>query len=185
MTKIQDLKIKIFADGADLESINKLNSLNYVKGFTTNPTLMRKSGINDYAKFAKDVLKIVKNKPISFEVFSDDLKEMEKQAMEIVSWGTNANVKIPISNSKGESSVDLIGRLSKQGVLCNVTAIFTIDQSINELERAYDDAKYGRISKHPFIQFSFPSMFNPDFAPNGKHVLSATIQYMPYHLSKD
>ena len=141
MTKIQDLKIKIFADGADLESINKLNSLNYVKGFTTNPTLMRKSGVNNYTKFAKDVLKVVKNKPISFEVFSDDLKEMERQAMEIASWGTNANVKIPISNSKGESSVDLIGRLTKQGVLCNVTAIFTIDQLKSVLNILDDESK--------------------------------------------
>ena len=128
MSIIQNLKIKIFADGADLKSIEALNSLNYVKGFTTNPTLMRKSGIADYAKFAKDVLKIVKDKPISFEIFSDDIKEMERQAIEIASWGANANVKIPITNTKGKSTADLIGRLSKQGVMCNVTAIFTIEQ---------------------------------------------------------
>ena len=128
MPKIEDLKIKIFADGADLKSIEKLNTFSYVKGFTTNPTLMRKSGVDDYAKFAKEVLKIVKGKPISFEVFSDDLKDMEKQAIEIASWGLNANVKIPISNTKGESTVNLIDRLSKQGVMCNVTAIFTIKQ---------------------------------------------------------
>jgi len=128
MPKIEDLKIKIFADGADLKSIENLNSKNFIKGFTTNPTLMRKSGINDYKKFATEVLKIVKNKPISFEVFSDDLKEMEAQAMEISSWGSNANVKIPISNTEGKSTVDLVGRLSNQGVLCNVTAIFTIQQ---------------------------------------------------------
>ena len=128
MPKIEDLKIKIFADGADLKSIENLNSKNFIKGFTTNPTLMRKSGINDYKKFATEVLKIVKNKPISFEVFSDDLKEMEAQAMEISSWGSNANVKIPISNTEGKSTVDLVRRLSNQGVLCNVTAIFTIQQ---------------------------------------------------------
>ena len=128
MPKIEDLKIKIFADGADLKSIENLNSKNFIKGFTTNPTLMRKSGINDYKKFAMEVLKIVKNKPISFEVFSDDLKEMEAQALEISNWGSNANVKIPISNTAGKSTVDLVDRLSKQGVLCNVTAIFTIQQ---------------------------------------------------------
>jgi len=128
MSKLENLKIKIFADGADLKSIEYFNDKPYIKGFTTNPTLMRKSGVNDYKKFATEVLNIVKSKPISFEVFSDEIKEMESQALEISSWGSNANVKIPISNSKGESTVDLIGRLSKQGVVCNVTAIFTIKQ---------------------------------------------------------
>ena len=97
-TKIKDLKIKIFADGADLNSIQKLNDISYIKGFTTNPTLMRKVGVVDYKQFAIDALKVVKDKPISFEVFADDIKEMEIQAMEIASWGANANVKIPITN---------------------------------------------------------------------------------------
>ena len=140
MYKIEDLKIKIFADGADLKSIEHLNSKNFIKGFTTNPTLMRKSGINDYKKFATDVLKIVTNKPISFEVFSDDLKEMEEQALEISSWGSNANVKIPISNTEGKSTVDLVGRLAKKGVLCNVTAIFTIQQLKSILSVLDDNA---------------------------------------------
>ena len=137
---IEDLKIKIFADGADLKSIEHFNSKNFIKGFTTNPTLMRKSGIGDYKKFATDVLKIVTNKPISFEVFSDDLKEMEEQALEISSWGSNANVKIPISNTEGKSTVDLVGRLAKKGVLCNVTAIFTIQQLKSILNVLDDNA---------------------------------------------
>jgi transaldolase len=132
-TKIRDLKIKIFADGADLKQISKLNKEDYIKGFTTNPTLMRKAEIVDYKKFAIELLNQVKDKPISFEVFSDDINIMEEQAMEISSWGKNANVKIPITNTKGESTVDLIGRLSKQGVVCNVTAIFTIRQLKNVL----------------------------------------------------
>jgi transaldolase len=126
--KIRDLKIKIFADGADLSSIKKLNDIPYISGFTTNPTLMRKAGVVDYKKFAIDVLKVVKNKPISFEVFADDTKEMEAQAMEIASWDDNANVKIPITNTKGESTIELLKKLSNRGVVCNVTAIFTLDQ---------------------------------------------------------
>ena len=126
--RIRDLKIKIFADGADINSIQKLNDIPYIAGFTTNPTLMRKAGVVDYKKFATDVLKIVKDKPISFEVFSDDINEMEIQAMEIASWGTNANVKIPITNTKGDSTVELIKKLSGQGIVCNVTAIFTLNQ---------------------------------------------------------
>ena len=126
--KIKDLKIKIFADGADLSSIQKLNNISYIRGFTTNPTLMRKAGVSDYKRFAIDVLKIVKDKPISFEVFADAISEMENQAMEIASWGKNANVKIPISNTKGASTLELLKRLSNRGVVCNVTAIFTLDQ---------------------------------------------------------
>jgi transaldolase len=126
--KIRNLKIKIFADGADLNSIKKLNDISYISGFTTNPTLMRKAGVVDYKKFAIDVLKVVKNKPISFEVFADDIKKMEIQAMEIAGWGNNANVKIPITNTKGDSTVELLEKLSNRGVVCNITAIFTLDQ---------------------------------------------------------
>ena len=133
-TKIKDLKIKIFADGADLNSIQKLNDISYIKGFTTNPTLMRKVGVVDYKQFAIDALKVVKDKPISFEVFADDIKEMEIQAMEIASWGANANVKIPITNIKGVSTVELLKKLSIRGVVCNVTAIFTLDQLNGVLE---------------------------------------------------
>ena len=117
MSKIQNLKIKIFADGADLKQINELNKKEYIKGFTTNPTLMRKAGIADYKKFAIELLTQVKHKPISFEVFSDEINTMEEQAMEIFSWGKNVNVKIPITNTKGESTVDLVARLSKRGVV--------------------------------------------------------------------
>ena len=99
---IDNLKIKIFADGADLESIKILNTKNYIKGFTTNPSLMKKAGIKDYEAFAKDILSIIKKKPISFEVFSDDFDDMEKQAMKIASWADNVYAKIPITNTKRE-----------------------------------------------------------------------------------
>ena len=131
MSKLRNLKIKIFADGADVKQILELDKKEYIKGFTTNPTLMRKAGIKDYKKFAKELLSHIKQKPISFEVFSDDIKIMEEQAMEIFSWGENVNVKIPITNTKGKSTVELIGRLSEKGVICNVTAIFTMEQIKN------------------------------------------------------
>jgi transaldolase len=134
MTDIQKLKIKIFADGADFESINKLNTKNYIKGFTTNPSLMKKAGIKDYKEFALKILSKIKDKPISFEVFSDDLVEMEKQAMEIATWGKNINVKIPITNTKKESTNEIIERLSNQGIECNITAIFTVNQLKNVVQ---------------------------------------------------
>ncbi len=128
MANQNDLKIKIFADGADIESIRKLYSQPNIQGFTTNPTLMRQAGIQDYKAFAFEVLKIVTDRPVSFEVFADDINEMEKQAIEIATWGKNVNVKIPITNTKGESTASLVKRLSSQGIICNVTAIFTISQ---------------------------------------------------------
>ena len=131
MSEIKNLKVKIFADGADPKQIYDLYQKEYIKGFTTNPTLMRKAGIKDYKKFAIELLSHIKQKPISFEVFSDDIKIMEEQAMEIFSWGKNVNVKIPITNTKGASTVELISRLSKKGVICNVTAIFTVEQIKN------------------------------------------------------
>jgi transaldolase len=121
-------RTKIFADGADRETILKRNADEMISGFTTNPTLMRKSGISDYKAFALDILKEVNRKPISFEVFSDEFDEMEKQAIEIASWAHNVYVKVPITNTRKESAVPLIERLSKQGVKVNVTAIMTIDQ---------------------------------------------------------
>ena len=99
---MKKIKIKIFADGANLKEILKLNTKSFIKGFTTNPSLMKKSGIKSYKNFAKEVLKKVRNKPISFEVISDDILEMEKQAYNIASWGKNINVKIPFVNSKGK-----------------------------------------------------------------------------------
>jgi transaldolase len=131
---LDKLKIKIFADGADLESIRELNKKNYIKGFTTNPSLMKKAGIKDYKDFALKLLSEIKNKPISFEVFSDDVKEMEKQAEEIASWGDNVNVKIPITNTKKETTTELIRKLSAKGIICNVTAIFTMNQIQDVIE---------------------------------------------------
>ena len=128
MQTSQNLKIKIFADGADLESIKKLYSQPNIQGFTTNPTLMRQAGIQDYKAFALEVLKVVPDRPVSFEVFADDIAGMEVQALEIASWGKNVNVKIPITNTKGESTVKLVEILSAKGIICNVTAIFTISQ---------------------------------------------------------
>lgn len=126
--KLQDLKVAIFADGADKAGILSLYANPLIKGMTTNPTLMRKSGIKDYEAFAKDVLQTVKDKPISFEVFSDDFPEMKRQALKIASWQKNVYVKIPITNTRNESSLPLIKELGQQGVQLNITAILTLDQ---------------------------------------------------------
>lgn len=122
------LKVKLFADGADLAGIEEMAANPQIKGFTTNPTLMRKAGINDYRAFAMDVLRVVINRPVSFEVFADDFAQMEKQAHEIASWGNNVNVKIPVTNTKREFCGPLVGRLSRAGVQVNVTALMTLDQ---------------------------------------------------------
>jgi transaldolase len=126
---MQTLKIKLFADGADLQSIIKLSKESQIKGFTTNPTLMRKAGVQDYTAFAKEALSVIKDKPISFEVFSDELNEMEEQARKIASWGDNVYVKIPITNTKSESTFPIIKSLSHSGVKVNVTGVFTLDQT--------------------------------------------------------
>jgi transaldolase len=128
MKKIEDLKIKIFSDGADKKEMFDMNSRTFIKGFTTNPSLMRKTGIKNYEVFAKDILSIIKEKPISFEVFSDDFDEMEKQAIKIASWADNVYVKIPITNTKKQNSANLIKRLSEKKVKLNITAIMTLDQ---------------------------------------------------------
>lgn len=125
---LNQLKIKIFADGAEKEGMLALNKLSCIKGFTTNPTLMRKAGISDYVAFAKEILSVINIKPISFEVFSDNFDEMERQARIINSWGKNIYVKIPITNTRGESSFNLIKRLSAAGIKINVTAILTLAQ---------------------------------------------------------
>ena len=134
-------KIKIFADGANIEDIIELNKLDYVSGFTTNPSLIKKAGINDYKSFALEVVKFVKDKPISFEVFADDLKEIEEQALIINEWGKNINVKIPITNTKGVSTVDIISQLSEKGVFFNVTAIFNLSQIKKILKELKNDKK--------------------------------------------
>jgi transaldolase len=133
MKAITDLQIKIFADGADKAGMLEMYSKPFIKGFTTNPTLMNRAGIKDYQAFAKDILRSIPDRPISFEVFSDDFAEMEKQALEISSWGKNVYVKIPITNSKQEPSYALIKRLSSQKVKLNVTAIMTLVQIIDLL----------------------------------------------------
>jgi transaldolase len=123
-----DLKVKIFADGADRGSMLELYRNPLIKGFTTNPTLMRNAGITDYEAFARDILKAIPDRPISLEVFSDDFAEMERQAKEIASWGANVNVKIPVTNTQGEPTYTLVQRLSHAGVKLNVTAVFTLEQ---------------------------------------------------------
>ena len=123
-----ELSVKLFADGADKDGMLEMVANPLISGFTTNPTLMKVAGITDYKSFAQDILTYIKDKPISFEVFSDDIDEMESQALEIASWGKNVNVKIPITNTKAESCKDLIGTLSSKGVKINVTAMMTVDQ---------------------------------------------------------
>lgn len=119
---------RLFADGADLKAILALAANPNIKGFTTNPTLMRQAGVEDYVKFAHELLRHVTDRPISFEVFSDDFAEMEEQALEIASWGSNVNVKIPISDTSGAYSGAVIRRLSRAGVPLNITAIMTVEQ---------------------------------------------------------
>ena len=122
------LKVKIFADGADKAGMLEMYSKAHIKGLTTNPTLMKKAGIQDYRAFCKDILTTISDKPISFEVFSDDFGEMERQALEIASWGQNVYVKIPVTNTKKETCYDLAAKLSTRGVKLNVTAIMTKSQ---------------------------------------------------------
>jgi|TARA_B100000315_G_scaffold126867_1_gene116701 transaldolase len=137
MTRTDSLNVKIFADGADLDGIRELARNPLIKGFTTNPTLMRKDGISDYAAFAKDMLDVIDGAPVSFEVFADEFDEMEAQALEIASWGDNVYVKIPITNTRGDSSVPLVKRLSAQKVQVNVTAMMTLDQVRHVAEALY------------------------------------------------
>ena len=122
------LKVKLFADGADKKGMLEMYDNPLISGFTTNPTLMKLAGIKDYKLFAQDILTYIKDKPISFEVFSDEFDEMEKQALEIASWADNIYVKIPITNTRSESSVDLINTLSSKNVKINVTAMMTVKQ---------------------------------------------------------
>src|SRR5258708_16000235 len=126
MNSLGNLSVKIFGDGGDLEGMLSLYRNPLIKGLTTNPTLMRKAGINDYEAFAKDVLKVVKGKPISFEVFSDDFPEMRRQALKIRDWQGNVFVKIPITNSRGETSIPLIPQLAAEGTHLNITAILPL-----------------------------------------------------------
>jgi transaldolase len=125
---VEALRVRIFADGADLPVMLEMARQKWIRGFTTNPTLMRKAGVADYRAFAKDVLAAIPDRPISFEVFSDEFAEMERQAIEIASWAPNVNVKIPVTNTRGEFAGPLLKRLSKANVALNVTAVMTADQ---------------------------------------------------------
>ena len=138
---MNDLKVKIYADGADLDAMIKMDSENFVAGFTTNPTLMSRNGIKDYLSFAKEVLNHIPNKSISFEVFSDDLDEMYRQALILRDLGENVWVKIPVTNTQSVYTYDLINRLSNDGVKINATALFTkqhIDNVYNALDKDID-----------------------------------------------
>ncbi len=128
MKNIERLKVKIFADGADKNVMLEMYEKTYIKGLTTNPTLMKKAGITDYRAFCKDILTHITDKPISFEVFSDDFLEMERQAMEIADWGDNVYVKIPVTNTRQEPSYALVKKLVAQKVKLNVTALMTLNQ---------------------------------------------------------
>jgi transaldolase len=137
--------VKIFADGADLSDMCKLYRHPLVRGFTTNPTLMRKCGITDYEAFARETIAAIPDRPISFEVFSDDFEEMERQAIKIASWGSNVFAKIPVTNTRGESAIPLISRLSQRGVKLNVTALMTLEQ-VQEVSRAMAACPAGYVS---------------------------------------
>lgn len=128
MKSIGDLKVKLFADGADRAGMLEMYAKPYIQGFTTNPTLMRKAGVADYRAFAQDILKAIPDRPISFEVFSDEFAEMERQALEIAGWGDNVYVKIPITNTRREPSNALVKKLTRGGVKVNVTAMMTLRQ---------------------------------------------------------
>ena len=170
--QLSRLRIKIFADGADKAGMLEVARKPQIAGLTTNPTLMRKAGVSDYRAFAKDVLKVIADKPISFEVFSDDFSEMERQANEIASWGRNVYVKIPVTNCKSESCCNLIRRLARAGVKLNVTALLTLAQ-VRDVSAAIGDAVP-----------SFISVFAGRIADTGRDpvpLMSAAVELMrPY-----
>jgi transaldolase len=152
MRKVEDLQVKIFADGADRNGMLEMAAKPFIQGLTTNPTLMRKAGITDYRAFAREILREIRDKPISFEVFSDEFAEMERQAMEIASWGENVYVKIPVSNTERKVSYDLVRKLSAGRVKLNVTALMTSDQvravadALDESVPSYISVFAGRIA---------------------------------------
>jgi transaldolase len=128
MKALEALKVKVYADGADRAGMLRMSANPLIKGFTTNPTLMRQAGVTDYEAFARDVLAAISDRPISFEVFSDDLDEMEHQALQIAEWGANVYVKVPVSTTRGQSTTTLLRKLAAQGTRLNVTAVFTLEQ---------------------------------------------------------
>lgn len=152
MKSVKDLKVKIFADGADKGGMLEMYEKPYIQGLTTNPTLMKKAGISDYRSFCKDILTHIKDKPLSFEVFSDDFAEMERQALEIASWGENVYVKIPVTNTKQETCYALVKKLASKKVKLNVTAIMTMAQvrdvvsSLDPMVASYVSVFAGRVA---------------------------------------
>jgi transaldolase len=145
MKSLSDLRVRIFDDGADLPAIRKLAAEGYIRGFTTNPTLMHKAGVEDYRSFARALLAIVPDRPVSFEVLSDNFPEMEAEAREIASWGPNVYVKVPVTNTAGRPSYDVVRALSRSGVQVNVTAVLTVDQ-IRDTVRALEGGAPAQIS---------------------------------------
>ena len=152
MTSLSQLKVKIFADGADKAAMLDMYAKPYIKGLTTNPTLMRKSGIADYRAFAKDILSHINDKPVCFEVLADDFAEMEQQALEIAGWADNVYVKIPVTNTRRETSRALVKQLSDRRIKVNVTAIMTLAQleevmtALNPATASYLSVFAGRIA---------------------------------------
>lgn len=142
---LENLKIKLFADGAQQSAMLELYRNPCIRGFTTNPTLMRKAGISDYRSFALEILRVIRDRPISFEVFSDEFAEMERQAMTIAGWGDNVYVKIPVTNTRAEFSGDLIRRLSRAGVKLNITALLTLEQ-VRRVSDSLEDCRAGCVS---------------------------------------
>ena len=140
MKSIEQLKVKIFADGAEKAGMLEMYAKPYIKGFTTNPTLMHKAGLTDYRTFAHSIVEAIPDRPISFEVFSDEFDDMERQAREIATWGENVYVKIPVTNTRREPAYDLVRRLADEGVKLNITAIMTIDQVRNVVDAVKDGA---------------------------------------------
>jgi len=169
MARVNDLRVKLFADGADVQRIRQLAENRLISGFTTNPTLMRQAGVTDYEAFARDVLQVVGDRPISFEVFADDFAEMELQALQIASWGQNVYVKLPVTNTQGEAALGTITRLSKQGVKLNVTALLTLEQ-VRAVSMALDGGTP-----------SFVSVFAGRIADTGRDpvpVMSAAVELL-------
>lgn len=151
-TAIEQLRVKIFADGASASEMLEMYTKPYIKGLTTNPTHMRKAGVTNYKAFAREILACIRDKPISFEVFSDEFPDMERQALEIASWGNNVYVKVPVTNTRGVPSFDLVRGLARRGVKLNVTAIMTLSQvrnavaSLNPEVSSYVSVLAGRIA---------------------------------------
>jgi len=142
---VSELRVKIYADGADRTTMLEMYANPQIAGFTTNPTLMRKSGVIDYRAFAREILELIPDRPISFEVFADDFAEMERQAVEIASWGENVLVKVPITNTRGESSARLLRRLARAGIRVNVTALLTLEQ-VRKASECLVDGPLAKIS---------------------------------------